>query len=134
MSYTIDLIVKIKKERGISSYRLSKILGVTPQKVSNWETGQSEASARFLLKLMILSNTDPKKALWEIELAHMGTQGAGESMERLERGNARVSLLIVTALLCNPITMRGLSALHCILCKMKRNLVMVSRTRLKIAS
>ena len=48
---TSDLLVKLRKERGITQVVLSEELGVTFQAVSKWERGENLPDSDLLLKL-----------------------------------------------------------------------------------
>lgn len=106
MTVTAELIEKAKLNQGLASdYQLATILSVDRQKISNWKKSRSEANAEMTLKLMKLSGVS-----------------VDEILNKYEKGNASVSLLGVTALLCTLGLMPFLSSVHCILCKIKLHL------------
>lgn len=102
MNFTNKLIEKAKEKQGlISDYSIAKMLGTSPQKVSDWKRERSEANAEYTLKLIAAAEISVKDAL--------------EIMKK-QNGYSSLSLIFVTALSSTLALASFLIPLHCILC------------------
>jgi dihydroxyacetone kinase DhaKLM complex PTS-EIIA-like component DhaM len=102
MNFTNELIEKAKVKQGlISDYSIAKMLGTSPQKVSDWKRERSEANAEYTLKLLAAAEMSVKDAL--------------EIMNK-QQGSAQLSLIFVTALASTLALASFFKPLHCILC------------------
>lgn len=100
MTFTWKLVEKAKKKQGISSdYAIAKLMNVTPQKISNWKTEQSEANATNTLLLVKLAGID-----------------IDEAIKLSQRGNAKLSLIFMTAIGSIALLTPIVNTLLCILC------------------
>ncbi|HEY0563829.1 MAG TPA: hypothetical protein VGD04_10910 [Methylophilus sp.] len=86
MTYEFIQIAKAKNKL-TSDYAVAKLLGVTPQKLSNWKKGESEANSTHTLKILQLAGISVDDAL-----------------RRIEGGFASVSLLTVTGITATALT------------------------------
>jgi plasmid maintenance system antidote protein VapI len=75
MNFTYRLIEKVKHKQGlISDYAVAKLIGVKPQKISNWKAGQSEGNAEYTLRLLAAAGMSVEDALSEMT-KHPATAG-----------------------------------------------------------
>ena len=51
MQKSTDIIRELREERGLKQIDIAKILGITQQSYSNYETGMNEFPSRHLIKL-----------------------------------------------------------------------------------
>lgn len=64
MSYTKKLIELVKSKQGIvSDYAVAKLIGVTPQKMSDWKKERAEANAESTIKLIVAAGITAENAL-----------------------------------------------------------------------
>ena len=64
MNITYEMIEIVKSRHHVKSdYAAAKIIGVKPQKISNWKAGQSEANGINLLKIIIEAGLTAEDAL-----------------------------------------------------------------------
>jgi len=100
MTKTYKLIEMAKRNLKIDSdYEFGKLIGVTPQKVSNWKNEKYEANGEHMLKIV---------ATGKIKIE--------EAVRVMESGNAQLSLIFVTAMASIALLASFLKPLHCILC------------------
>ena len=100
MTFTKKLIKQVKLNQGLKSdYSVAKLIDVTPQKMSDWNSERTEANAESTVKLLAAANMSGKDAL-----------------KMMQEGSAQVALLIVTGLGCAIYIWRFLVSANCILC------------------
>lgn len=84
MNFTYKLIEIVKIKQGLNSdYGVAKLIGVSPQMLSNWKNEKSEASAENTLKLVAAAEISAIDAL-SIMTKCPATQGGALNHKALQ--------------------------------------------------
>lgn len=68
MTKTYAFIEIAKRKNNITSdYAIARLLNVTPQKLSNWKKGESEANAMHTLKILQLAGISIEEAIQKFD-------------------------------------------------------------------
>lgn len=77
MNFTTELIEIVKIKQGlVSDYAVAKMINVSPQMLSNWKNGKSEANAENAIKLMAAGEVTANDALAIVTKKSISAGGA----------------------------------------------------------
>ena len=104
---TLDYISAIKKKHNVTSdYAVAKLIGITPQKMSGYATGDALPGTLNCMKIAEVLEVNPLQVLADIEIERAEKQGkedvAREWSGVLERIGAALMTLLVGAVITGP--------------------------------
>lgn len=74
MLSTIELLDLAKKRQGdVTDYRISKLLGLTPTRISNYRVGRSRPENPVAMRLAELAGVDPVEAVAAVNIERATT-------------------------------------------------------------